>query len=681
MRSICLIFFLLLTASTALAVKAPPAPITVRQPDGKVITLYISGDEFARRIVAADGRTMEKGRDGFFRPAQERRPGPVVLRRQSSLSMPALKSASAASLPTDVRALVIPVSFEGTDFSVEDPATHFYEMLNSPGYSANGGTGSAKDYFEANMPGHTFTFDVSQPVRLSRPYSYYGENDISTPHVINYDMHLNDLIQEACTLAAASVDFQSYDTNGDGQVDYLFLFFAGYNEAESGDNDAIWPQSGNLSSEGIRINGVRIGLFGCSSELSGSDLGIEGGGIPSGIGTFCHEFGHYLGLVDLYDTDYGNGGMSSCLWGRLSLMDEGSYNNSGRTPPYFCAIDREQAGVISYRDAEAGTDISLSPTCLSGEVIRISTATPGEYYLLEYRTQNGWDAYIEGQGMAVYHVDRSDNVAGDITASVRWTTNLVNAYAMHQCADLVEAYPQASHISQVFFPGQAGITEFSAAGSPALIAWDGTPAGVKLTGISDNGETLTFRIEEDNTEVLLSPFSCHIEAWQNRALLEWRCGRPGTYTWALEWMPEESTQEPIRDTAYSQSYTFKGLSPNTDYVCSLHHVGSHSNGDTVTLRFTTDALSSPYPYMQLRRRYFPGDTVRMIINNITEPVSSVKWHIDGSLINSDIYVFRQEGTYRMEVTLEYSSDGSTETISRTVTVSEAINEKEDEQNR
>ena len=85
--------------------------------------------------------------------------------------------------------------------------------------------------------------------------------------------------------------------------------------------------------------------------------------------------------------------------------------------------------------------------------------------------------------------------------------------------------------------------------------------------------------------------------------------------------------------------------------------------------------------MQLRRRYFPGDTVRMIINNITEPVSSVEWHIDGSLINSDIYVFRQEGTYRMEVTLKYSSDGSTETISRTVTVSEAINEKEDDQNR
>ena len=160
MRSICLIFFLLLTASTALAVKAPPAPITVRQPDGKVITLYISGDEFARRIVAADGRTMEKGRDGFFRPAQERRPGPVVLRRQSSLSMPALKSASAASLPTDVRALLLPVRFEGTAFSVEDQANHFDELLNSTGYSANGGTGSAKDYFEANMPGHTFTFDV-----------------------------------------------------------------------------------------------------------------------------------------------------------------------------------------------------------------------------------------------------------------------------------------------------------------------------------------------------------------------------------------------------------------------------------------------------------------------------------------------------------------------------------------
>ena len=677
MRSFCLIFFFLLAAGTAMAVKAPTGPITVRQPDGRTITLYIIGDEFRRRIVTADGTAVARDRNGYFRPVQERTPGEVVRLRESSMRAAAVKSAERTYIPSDVRVLVIPVSFADLDFTVPDPAAHFHNMLNAPGYSDNGGTGSAKDYFEANMPGYTFTFDVAAPVRLSRPYSYYGENDISVPNVINYDMRLSELVQEACSLASASVDFPAYDGNGDGQADYIFFYTAGYNEAESGDDSTIWPQTYNIASEGIRVNGIRIGLFGCSSELSGSDLGIEGGGIPSGIGTFCHEFGHFLGLVDLYDTDYGSGGMSSCLWGRLSLMDEGSYNNSGRTPPYFCAIDREQAGVISYLDAAAGTEVSLFPAHAGGEILRIPTSTEGEYYLFEYRNGEGWDAFIEGHGMVAYHVDRSDNIAGDITASVRWTTNLVNAYAMHQCADLVEAYPDASHISQVFFPGQAGIDEFSAAGDPALIAWDGTPAGLRLTDITENGDALTLRIEEDNTEILLSPLYCSIEAWQNKALLQWRCGRPGSYRWAITWYPDGSDTEPLRDTAYAQTYTFTGLTPNTEYICSLHHVGEHSNGDTVSLRFSTDPLSSPYPYLRLRRRYTPGDTVRLVINNITEPVSSVEWYIDGSLIPSDSYVLRREGNYRMEVILHYSTDGSSETLTRTLNVSDIIKEEED----
>ena len=153
--------------------------------------------------------------------------------------------------------------------------------------------------------------------------------------------------------------------------------------------------------EGIRIKGVRIGLVSCASELSGSDLGMEGSAIPAGIGTFCHEFGHFLGLTDLYDTDYGSGGMSSCLWGRLSLMDEGNYNNSGRTPPYFCAIDREQAGILTYEDAAAGTSVSLPPIHECGWAVRINTSTPGEYYLLEHRTESGWDAYIQQETEAM----------------------------------------------------------------------------------------------------------------------------------------------------------------------------------------------------------------------------------------------------------------------------------------
>lgn len=681
MRQICLIFFLFLPVCTVLAVKAPPWPVTVRQPDGSVITVFIRGDEFLHYTVTADGRTVARGADGYFRQAEKPVQGNAVILRQNSMrsSGPARARTAAVSGGTNIRALVIPVEFSDISFSMTDPAGHFNDMLNTAGYSANGGTGSAKDYFEANMPGYTFTFDVMPPVRLSRTYSYYGENDISSPPAITYDMHLTELVREACSLASASTDFSVYDIDKDGTLDYVFFYLAGYNEAESGDDNAIWPQTYNISSEGIRFNGVRIGLFSCASELSGSDPGTDGGGILSGIGTFCHEFGHFLGLVDLYDTDYGSGGMSSCLWGRLSLMDEGNYNNLGRTPPYFCAIDREQAGIITYRDAAAGTSVTMPPVQDNPEAVRIQTSTQGEYYLLEYRDGSGWDSYIEGSGMLAYHIDRSGNAAGDITASVRWSTNLVNAYALHQCADLVEAYPQATHISQVFFPGHAEVTEFSAVGDPALIAWDGTPVGLRLTDITVNGGNLSFKVEEDSSEVLLTPSDCRIEAWQNKAYLQWSCGRPGDYTWGLSWRATDSGLPPEADTAYTESYTFEGLVPNTEYVCRIWHIGRNSNGDTVRIRFTTGALSSPYPYLSLRKKYAAGDTLKLVINNITEPITSTEWYVNGYMVQSDTYVLRQVGSYRIEVVLKYSSDGSSEKLIRTITVNYAITDEEDEE--
>lgn len=683
MRLICSIFFLLTFINTALAVKAPPYPVRVKQPDGSIISLYIKGDEFFRYAVTADGKRMVRGRDGFFRSAAAISPAEAAMIRTHNLNRayaagsPGVTGARTGISPSgEVRVLVIPVEFADLSFTVSSPRDHFDRMLNSPGYSDNGGTGSAKDYFEANIPGTSFRFDVTEPVRLSRSYAYYGENDDTTPSVITYDVRLPELVREACTLADTSADFSDYDLNGDGQVDFVFFYLAGYNEAESGDDYAIWPQSYNIIQEGIRADGVRVGLFGCASELSGGDLGMNG--IPSGIGTFCHEFGHFLGLVDLYDTDYGSNGLSNCLWGRLSLMDTGNYNNYGRTPPYFCAIDRELAGSATYTGIAAGTTVSLSPIQDKGEIIRIPTSNNGEYFLIENRSNSGWDAHIEGSGMVVYHIDRSANIVNGITAAVRWTTNLINACADHECADLLEAFPYAEHISQVFFPGQAGITELHAAGTPAFIAWDGTPVGLRLSSIMKNGQNITFDVEEDEAEILLTPRHCGITAYQNKAVLEWESGRPGAYRWIITWGEGDGT-DTFRDTTTLNRYVFNALHPRTEYSCSLYHAGTHSNGDTVSLRFSTSALTSPYPYIMLRRHYFKGDTLEMVLNNIPEDYLSVRWYINGGeLTGNDRYIFRNTGEYEIRAVLQYGSDGSLETVIRKITVTEPQNRKDDE---
>ena len=66
MRPICLIFLLMVSVQTALAVRAWPYPVTVRQPDGSTVTILLHGDEYFHYATTTDGRTVSKGRDGFF---------------------------------------------------------------------------------------------------------------------------------------------------------------------------------------------------------------------------------------------------------------------------------------------------------------------------------------------------------------------------------------------------------------------------------------------------------------------------------------------------------------------------------------------------------------------------------------------------------------------------------------
>ena len=186
-----------------MAVRAYPYPIQVRQPDGSTMTILLHGDEFYHFATTVDGRYVRKGPDGFFRTSGTDMPAAMAMsmhreknigRLQASGGIPVLSTVVTGQIKT----LVIPVEFPDVKFSVPDPQAHFHNMLNNPGYSDNGATGSAVDYFKANLPEKDFVFDVTAPVTLSRSYAYYGENDISTPSVITYDAKISEMVEEAC---------------------------------------------------------------------------------------------------------------------------------------------------------------------------------------------------------------------------------------------------------------------------------------------------------------------------------------------------------------------------------------------------------------------------------------------------------------------------------------------------
>ena len=113
-----------------------------------------------------------------------------------------------------------------------------------------------------------------------------------------YDTHVARMIVEACNLVAdQGVDMTQYDTDNDGRLDNVFVYYAGHNEAEGAASNTIWPHR-SVVTTGDRVQGKLIYDYACTSELRGS-----AGTSMCGIGTFCHEFGHVLGLPDYYDTE------------------------------------------------------------------------------------------------------------------------------------------------------------------------------------------------------------------------------------------------------------------------------------------------------------------------------------------------------------------------------------------
>lgn len=146
------------------------------------------------------------------------------------------------------------------------------------------------------------------------------------------------MVAEACLAADSEVNFADYDWDGDGEVDQVFVLYAGLGEAAGGDDDTVWPHMWNLSSSDYRksltLDNVKVDTYACSSEMTKDYDTFGYPDIVSGIGTFCHEFSHCLGYPDMYDMNYKNFGMAT--W---DLMDYGNYNGKGFIPSGYTAYE------------------------------------------------------------------------------------------------------------------------------------------------------------------------------------------------------------------------------------------------------------------------------------------------------------------------------------------------------
>lgn len=454
------------------AVIASPEPIRVTQPDGSVVTVKVAGDEFHHYYTLMDGTPVRRNESGKFvtdesvtqaSPAA-RKARRVAEQRQLSSSYP---------LTGSPKSLVILVNF--TDLKFQYKLEDFQRMLNESGYNQNGGVGSARDYFIA-CSDSVFSpqFDCYGPVTVSQGYAYYGANSGSSSSV-----HAGQMVVEACNLVAdMGVDMAQYDTNNDGRLDNVFIYYAGHNEAEHGGDNTIWPHRSAVGGS-ERVQGKLIYDYACTSELRGA-----AGNSMCGIGTFCHEFGHVLGLPDYYDTDY-----KYYSVGTWDIMCSGSYNGNGKTPPSYTAGERFELGWLTPVQLKEAGPYTLEPLETSNSAYLIaasdhnlswSSASPNEYWLLENRQAVGWDApssALPGTGMLIFHITYSASA---------WAANVPNN-SLPLRYDIEEAngskgYSNASDP----FPGTAKVTQFT----PKL--HNGELVEQPLLDIAQDGQNIIF---------------------------------------------------------------------------------------------------------------------------------------------------------------------------------------------
>lgn len=459
----------------------------ITTPDGTTIEATLGGDEHARYYTEpatgrlfkldAQGRAIATTHDEISHMRQRsmarrhaaNNNGPsqapqARIGQSDKNSDYCLESLGAQRIP------VILVDYKDRKFSQGDGAIDTFVDFFQEGEK------SGRQYFIDNSNGRFQPqFDVFGPYHLTKNMAYYGTND-----EWGNDKALGEMVAEGCRLAT-DVDFSNYDNDGDGYCDVVILIYAGNGEAQSGKTTTIWPCQWDLMSseygKTVTLNGVKINNFAVFNELNGtSSTKIDG------IGTFCHEFSHVLGLPDYYNTDnrYSYYGMGS--W---SLMDYGCYADEGYTPAGYTAYDKMTLGWIDdIPQPQPATTLSLTPmnqgSADTDIAYRLTGTNPDEYYVIENRARNKWDQFLPDEGMLIYHVNFERR---------RWDENTVNSKDP-LCMALVAADNSRSDYTEEgdLYP-HGDNDAFTDTSTPAATLYTGGKLGKPITNIRLDPQT------------------------------------------------------------------------------------------------------------------------------------------------------------------------------------------------
>ncbi|MEA2623364.1 MAG: hypothetical protein QOH61_2274 [Chloroflexota bacterium] len=536
--SAAVLALLALLACAAVASAAPAAPITIElsQPDGTVFPARQYGDERANGFETAGGHTILQDARGVWRYARLGAGGTIAPSRTRAdatapfATRPHLRPAAAPAATAPAGQSVVPsVSPHVGSQRNLVLLVRFTNQAPAPSSTAAawnrkffGASNSARDFYADNSYG-TFDLDPAEETSGTADDGVVGWLPLAFKHPNskgNVGAPANEkVVRKAVRAASPYVDYASYDTNTDGFLSsaelHVTVILAGYEAAYASNcGNAVWAHQSSFgsASQAATADGVIIG----AAQVDGgyTEFGEQHCQKINGtkrthlatIGIMTHEFGHDLGLPDLYDVDYSSYGV-----GEWSLMSLGTWNTVGNkpmgsSPAMLDAWSKWAEGWVT--PVRADGDLELSDVETNPQVIQLLSnpggvdwsfqqTGRGQYFLVENRQRIGYDAGLPGCGVLIWHIDetRFDNHLD--------SRRLVDLEEADGHGDLNEEYGVAGNFGDDGdpYPGAANKVAFTNNSNPNSKLYNGTASGVAVRNIDApcDGSAATLHVDVPTT--------------------------------------------------------------------------------------------------------------------------------------------------------------------------------------
>jgi len=607
-----LVFFL--AAATLWGAYLRNFPISVSQPDGWTLDLFVTGDEYYHWMHDRGDYTIVvdpasgyyvyavKGADGELMPSPyiAGRIDPAALGLVKSLRRPVLKVRKETEefIRNKVRPYVRPAPKTGTlknlvvfiRFSGEseftDPISAYSSMFNT----TTAGYNSMHNYFlEASYNAFTVsstfyptpgTYVVSYQDSHARGYyqPYDATNTIGYTGGDNGTERGNRewaLVQSAVNAIKSQVPVGlNIDGDNDGYVDNICFIIYG---SPTGWGSLLWPHYWNLwYTFPASINGKQVDNYNFQLQTS---LAL------SGVGVLCHEMCHSLGAPDLYHYYYSKSISPAYEW---DIMD-----NDQNPPQHMGAYmkNKYMTWISSIPEITASGVYTLNPlTSSTGNAYKIkSPNSTTEYFVVEYRRQTGeFESSLPGTGLLVYRINTACGEGND-----DGPPDEVYIYRPYGTTTANGEPDYANYSSGV------GRTSINDTTNPSSFLSNGSAGGLKISAIGTAGSTISFTLGSGTglpptvtTTAVTSITSTSAVSGGNVTSAGGATVTARGVCWSTSANPTTSNSHTTNGTgtgSYPSNMT--GLSQNTPYHVRAYATNSAGTGYGNDLPFQT--LSGP----------------------------------------------------------------------------------------